>query len=173
MQDISFPSSCAFEDCFYEVVLLHNLFPNSALKRSSHNSYALPPLTIPRISQNHTHSWIDLESRVLLEFKARASHMQGRLRTLIEQPSKTPKFTELGFRLSKTPPLLQEALEAYFEMHRPDYAREVDIVHYPYGNACPIRNASCSFCRPVIEKLRIHVADQSHGFRFGHPRIQL
>ena len=53
--------------------------------------------------------------------------MRERLRQLIDQPLLTPNYTKVGFKKTRTPSLLQGALQAYFELHRADYAREVRL----------------------------------------------
>ena len=55
----------------------------------------------------------------------RASFSADRLRLLQEQPQTTPKFSKLGFKLMRAPPLLIDALQSYFELNKADFAREV------------------------------------------------
>ncbi len=44
---------------------------------------------------------------------------------MLEQPPRTANFTRDGFKITKTPPLLLEALQSFFEITKYNYSREV------------------------------------------------
>lgn len=54
--------------------------------------------------------------------------MIERVQMVVEQPKHTPKFTVAGFKATKQPPLLRDALVNYFEHQKGNYAREVSTV---------------------------------------------
>ena len=49
------------------------------------------------------------------------------MRLLVEQPLQLPNYTATGFEVAKTPPLLLEAVQNYFQLTKANYSREVRI----------------------------------------------
>ncbi len=48
-----------------------------------------------------------------------------RQRLLVDQPPRTANFTRDGFKITRAPPLLLEALQSFFEITKYNYSREV------------------------------------------------
>ena len=46
---------------------------------------------------------------------------------MLEQPPRTANFTRDGLKITKTPPLLLEALQSFFEITKFNYSREVNL----------------------------------------------
>ena len=44
---------------------------------------------------------------------------------MLEQPPRTANFTRDGFKITKAPPLLLEALQSFFDITKYNYSREV------------------------------------------------
>jgi len=51
-----------------------------------------------------------------------------RQRLLVDQPPRTANFTRDGFKITRAPPLLLEALQSFFEITKYNYSREARLL---------------------------------------------